>query len=204
MCAPLPERDGALSEDAAEPLKRLLIGKSALAAGPGLSMRTHASILKPVLDCGLPAALDADALNLVAREGLPALPSNCVITPHPGEAARLLNRQATDPLGATRALHAMGPVALLKGACTVVAGESVHLVTAGTPGMARGGSGDALTGILGALLAAQLDPETAAWSAAELHGLAGRAAASRLTETCMTPLDLIADMPDAIRKVLSE
>ncbi|NLG25214.1 MAG: NAD(P)H-hydrate dehydratase [Clostridiales bacterium] len=200
MCLPLPEVNGALGEAAAQPLARALAGKSALAVGPGLSTAAAPAILPPLLESGLPAALDADALNLIAREGM-ALSPHHVITPHPGEAARLLGRPVDDPIADARALRALGPVALLKGACTVVVGEKVRMVALGTPGMARGGSGDALTGILGSLLAQRHAPEQSAWMAAALHGLAGREAARRFTEICMSPLDLIACLPDVIREI---
>ena len=123
-CLPLPERDGALSAEAADPLKGALSGKSAVAIGCGLSRRASKEVVRVVLESGLPAALDADALNLIAEvPGLKALlgPKH-VVTPHPGEAARLLGWASSDPLTGAARLHALGPVAILKGASTVIAG----------------------------------------------------------------------------------
>ena len=198
MCLPLPERDGALCEEALPLLQAAFYGKSALAIGCGLSRHASAQIVRVVLESGLPSAVDADALNLIAQEPslLRLLRDIHVITPHPGEAARLLKRAAKACPEDAHALHALGPIALLKGSVSYICGRNEYASPSGTVGMAQGGSGDALTGILGALLAQGYAPETAAWMASEIHGLAGEAAARRLGTIAMTPEDTIAALSE--------
>ena len=201
MAVPLPEENGAISRDALPVLKDALRGKTAVAVGPGLSRRAAPEIVEAILTCGLPAVIDADALNLLAENApLKALlkPYH-VLTPHPGEAARLIGALSS-PIEDAKRLRALGATALLKGASSVIAGESgLTLSASGCGGMATGGSGDVLTGMIGALLAQSVDPETAAWAASELHGLSGETAARALTETAMTASDLIAYWPETLR-----
>ncbi len=197
MCLPLPEEDGAIAAGGVPVLREALRGKIALAVGPGLSRRCDPEIVRAVLESGLPCVLDADALNLLAAD--PALKSllhaNCVVTPHPGEAARLVLLSA-DPIANVRSLAELGCTALYKGAATLVAGPGgLAMSVSGTPGMARGGSGDVLTGIVGALLARGFSPERAALAASEAHGLAGEAAAAEFGEVGMTARELLAALP---------
>ena len=193
LCAPLPEEDGALSGAALDVLREELAGKTAVAVGPGLSRRAHPGAVRLALESGLPAVLDADALNLLA--GNPALKAllapHHILTPHPGEAARLTGEKPADVITGARALRALGATVLLKGPTSAICGEGLHLSMSGSPGMARGGSGDALTGILGALLSQRLPPEKAAWVADELHGLAGERAAEKCGVVSMGPMDLV-------------
>jgi NAD(P)H-hydrate epimerase len=204
MCAMMPERDGAISEDALPALMDALQGKTAVAVGPGLSRRAHPLVVRAILESGLPAAVDADALNLLAenRELLSRLKPYHVLTPHPGEAARLTGGAQPDLIEGARALRALGATAILKGPTSVIAGEEIHLSLSGTPGMARGGSGDALTGILGALLAQRIPPEKAAWVADELHGLAGERAAEKFGVVSMMATDLVECLPEVMRLAL--
>ena len=208
MCVPLPHRDGALCEEAAAPLREALKGKDAAVCGCGLSRRASPEVLRLLLGCGLPALFDADALNLIAADGgLKALlRPHHLITPHPGEAARLLGRAMGDPLADALALSALGCQALLKGAATVipVAGRPV-ISASGCAGMAKGGSGDCLSGIIGALMATRaargaLTGESLAMCAAvgsEVHGHAGELAQARLGSRGMGPEDLIDSLPRA-------
>jgi NAD(P)H-hydrate epimerase len=200
MCAPLPERDGAVSEAALPVLREALQGKTAVAVGPGLSRRAHPGLIRMILESGLPAAVDADALNLIAenREMLSLLKPYHVLTPHPGEAARLTGEKNDDLIDGALAVRALGATAILKGPTSVIAGKEVYLSSSGTPGMARGGSGDALTGILGALLAQRIPPEKAAWAADELHGLAGEAAAAKYGVVSMMSTDLVECLPEVM------
>jgi NAD(P)H-hydrate epimerase len=168
-------------------LEDALAGKAAVTIGPGLGQSDEAAAwLGDVLASGLPAVLDADALNLVAAGRAPALPDAAgplVLTPHPGEAARLLGSSTAeveaDRLAAARALasrtHA---VVVLKGARTVVCDGTIgddfcSLNPTGGPALATGGSGDVLAGAIGALLAQGLPPADAARAAVYVHGLAG-------------------------------
>jgi hydroxyethylthiazole kinase-like uncharacterized protein yjeF len=194
MCLPLPEEDGALGEAAVPALLQAFHGKTCVAAGCGLTTRCPSGAIRAILTCGLPAVFDADALNIIARDAsLKALlNSRHLITPHPGEARRLLDRPLTDPISDARALHALGPGAILKGASSVIATDrGVFISASGCPGMAKGGSGDALTGIAGALIAQGLAPGVAAYFASQLHGLAGEVAQEEFGERGMLATDLI-------------
>ncbi|MDO4386967.1 MAG: NAD(P)H-hydrate dehydratase, partial [Clostridia bacterium] len=196
MCIPLPETDGALNADAVPPLRDALRGKTAVAAGCGLSMRASGECVRAILESGLPAVLDADALNLIAQDASlrQLLHSNCALTPHPGEAARL-NGGMLPTMEAAARLRALGPAVLLKGACSLIVGDGRFLSVSGSVGMAKGGSGDALTGIVGALLAQRLSPTAALWLGSELHGRAGELAAAEKGAFSMLPTDLIEALP---------
>lgn len=202
MCVPLPEQDGVISSDALPIVEKLLMGKSAVVIGPGLG-KAPPEIVECVLCSGLPALLDADALNIMSENAqlMGLLRSHHLITPHPGEAARLLGHACTDPVQDALALHALGCTALLKGATSVIAGDEVHLSSSGCPGMAKGGSGDALSGVCGALMAQGFDTELAAWLGSELHGRAGENAGAQLGDRSMTAMDLVHQLKEAFRLV---
>ncbi|WP_115717374.1 NAD(P)H-hydrate dehydratase [Gallaecimonas mangrovi] len=153
----------------------------AVAVGPGLGQNPWAqSFFDKALSYPVPKVIDADALNLLAAHPRPV--PNSVLTPHPGEAARLLGTTIqdieADRPGAVRALAARyQSVVLLKGAGTLVCdGNNIWLLAVGSPAMAVGGMGDVLSGIIGALLAQGLSPVNAALLGAALHGEAGRRA----------------------------
>jgi hydroxyethylthiazole kinase-like uncharacterized protein yjeF len=158
----------------------------ALLLGPGLSSCPESlSLARALLDrLELPVVVDADALRPELLEGPCARPVVRVLTPHPGEAARLLGRGSAavqgDRAGAVLELRRrFGGVVLLKGWRSLCAGPSgVVEIRAGGPGLARAGSGDLLAGCLGALLAQGLDAETATRTAAHLHGRASDRIAS--------------------------
>jgi ADP-dependent NAD(P)H-hydrate dehydratase / NAD(P)H-hydrate epimerase len=173
-------------------LAGLLAGKAAIVIGPGLgTTATTAARVREVLASGLPAVLDADALNVVAGDLSPVVAAAglVVITPHPGEAARLLGTTVcaieADRLAAVRALAALTrAVVVLKGARTLVCdGRSddayVSINPTGGPALATGGSGDVLAGTLGALLAQGLTARDAARAGVYLHGAAGDQLATR-------------------------
>ncbi|HOX44798.1 MAG TPA: NAD(P)H-hydrate dehydratase [Myxococcota bacterium] len=186
-------------------------GKDAVALGPGLGMAPEAAEAVRLLAAELPQPLvvDADGLNhlvgqleLVRKAAGPR-----VLTPHPGEAARLLARTAADiqadRLGAARQLAAQaGAVVVLKGAHSVVADPdgTAFLVPTGNPGMATAGSGDVLTGVLGALLGQGLGAAEAACVGAFLHGRAGDLAAAARGQRGLVAGDIAAHLPDAIRR----
>ncbi len=196
MAAPMPEEDGALAAQAGPRIEALLRGKQAAVAGPGLSQRPGAgAAIRTLIQSDVPKVLDADALNVMALGGL--LPgANTVLTPHPGEAARLLDtdvsRVLQSPVEAAKALaQKTGAVALLKGATTVIAGgQGVTLMPRGTCAMATGGSGDVLSGVVGALLCQGMAPYEAARAAALWHAQAGRRAEGRLGTRQVTALDI--------------
>lgn len=168
--------------DAAD-LTPLLARASVVAVGPGLGQSTWSLGLWSALsDVALPQVVDADALNLLARD--PHVGAQRILTPHPGEAARLLGPDAAglvqrDRYAAAAALRARyGGQVVLKGAGTVVnTSTGCHVIAGGNPGMAVGGMGDVLSGILAALLAIGLSPEEAAVAGPALHAAAGDRAA---------------------------
>ena len=205
MCAPLPERDGAIAPGAAEVLRGILPGKTAVVCGCGLSRRASTEVIALLMACGLPALFDADALNLISGDSaLRAALRPChLITPHPGEARRLLGRATADPISDALALDAMGCRAILKGAATTLCLDGRPVICArGNSGMAKGGSGDCLSGIIGALMAQNpsLDPARCAAAGCLLHGLAGDAARERRGLRGMIPMDVIDALPGVIAR----
>lgn len=181
----------------AEDIVDLAERASAVAVGPGLGRGTWGrELLAYCAEAGKPLVVDADGLNIVA-DGDVELPAHTVITPHPGEAGRLLGRdsawvQAHRP-AAAKALASDAKVAVLKGAGTLIAeSRGVRSICVdGNPGMATAGSGDVLTGIVGALLARGLAPPMAADLGVWLHARAGDEAAAA---TAAAPLagDIVA------------
>jgi ADP-dependent NAD(P)H-hydrate dehydratase / NAD(P)H-hydrate epimerase len=167
-------------DDAAE-LEPLLESANVVAVGPGLGQSPWATaVLERVLGAGRALVIDADALNLMARDAHVA-PSGSVLTPHPGEAGRLLGSTAaavqSDRLGALHALtqrHA-GSVIVLKGAGTLIGteGQIPGICERGNPAMAAAGMGDVLTGAIAGILAQCRDPWRAACAGVLAHALAG-------------------------------
>jgi NAD(P)H-hydrate epimerase len=164
----------------------VLVGLAdAVAVGPGLGLGDWARPLwRRLLETRLPLVVDADGLNLLAAE--PRRREDWILTPHPAEAARLLglssaNEVQADRLAAVRDLtQRYGAAVVLKGAHTLVAGSSdaaVAVCDRGNPGMATAGTGDVLTGVIGALLVQTRDVATSARVGVLLHALAGDSAA---------------------------
>ena len=202
MCIPLPQNAaGAVSDEALPILKNALKGKSAVAIGPGLSRSAAPEIIRSVLECGLPAVIDADALNLIAADEAlkQLLRDHHLITPHPGEAARLVplsGDEITDAL----ALRRLGCQVIYKGAASLIAAaDRLFLSDTGSPCMAKGGSGDMLTGIAGALLARGMTAANAAIAASHIHGRAGEDAEDKYGLAYPAAMDLIACLPDVWR-----
>lgn len=204
MCVPLPERNGAIAAEAVSVLKDALTGKTCVVCGCGLSKNASPEILKLLLTCPLPVVFDADALNIIAREDLRSLlAARHLITPHPGEAARLLGHPVTDPVSDARELHALGPHVLLKGASSVAFdGDGAYISASGCCGMARGGSGDVLSGIIGAMMAepSRRTPGFTAAIASEIHGLAGELAQESYGQRGMCAQDIIAAIPEVFKQ----
>jgi NAD(P)H-hydrate epimerase len=171
--------------ESAEELSRLLKRASTLAIGPGLGTDAWAALLlEEALRHDLPTVVDADALNLLARR--PLARDDWILTPHPGEAGRLLGLSAVavqaDRLRALAELERRyGGTVVLKGAGTLVSSREgpPWVCVRGNPGMASPGMGDVLTGIVGGLLAQGLARETAALVGVTAHACAGDAAAGR-------------------------
>ena len=180
-----------------------LTGKDAVGIGCGMGACENASLLSAAIESGVPLVIDADGLNLLAQTPhlLGKLHSNVVLTPHVGEMARLCGCENTDILadpiaaaqGAAQRWHC---TVLLKGATTCVAHESrVVLNTTGNAGLAKGGSGDVLTGLITGLMAQKLTPNDAAMVGAWLLGVSADMAFSILGNRMLVASDVI----DAVR-----
>jgi NAD(P)H-hydrate epimerase len=209
MTEPLVETAaGSVALKARERALELAGARDAVAVGPGLGLDAETQELARGLAHALdrPLVLDADALTALAGrlELLRGVAAARCLTPHPGEMARMLGVGVADVqrdrvAAATHVATTYGVHVALKGATTVVAAPDgrVFLNPTGNPGMASGGTGDALTGILGALLARAMDPTDALIAAVYLHGLAGDLAAARVGEESLVAGDLIEALPDA-------
>ena len=179
-------------------LDALLDKASVVVIGPGLGQSAWSqTLLAAVTERGLPVVMDADALNLLAQAAC-VLPERVVITPHPGEAARLLDMKTSeiqsDRLRAAQSLaEFFQATVVLKGAGTVVCEgpQNVAICPLVTPALATGGSGDVLAGCIGGLMAQGLSPADAARAAVLVHALAGLAAAAEAGERGTLAGDLL-------------
>jgi ADP-dependent NAD(P)H-hydrate dehydratase len=215
MTTPLPHDDyGRASADAEGVLLVQSQGNDVLAVGPGLGntpgvAQLVAALLKNTR-CAL--VLDADALNVLAgrTESIRGRSVPPILTPHPGEFARLIGSTTAVVQGNRRELAERfaadhGVVLVLKGHESVITdGQRTVINTTGNPGMATGGSGDVLTGLIAALLGQKLAPFEAAQLGAHLHGLAGDLAYADLGAQSLIATDLIAYLPTAFRRVTEE
>ncbi len=207
----LPEKDGVISKEAVPLLMDAQSKCDAALFGPGL---THAEPIMGLLfelwsDWHKPSVIDADALNVVSH-GVPLPKTECVLTPHPGEMGRLLQSsiaeiQADRFKTVRRAVEELGRCVLLKGPYTVVgdAGRPMVVNDTGNPGMATGGMGDVLGGLLVTLLSQDLPPYYAASCAMHWHGLAGDICAEEIGAVGYTATDLANALPRARAKMLA-
>ena len=179
---------------------------SAIGAGPGLGKGDSQTVLldKLLKNAACPSVLDADALNIISQNNylLDYIPSGSVITPHPGELARLTGKADNWSQMAEKAIalaRSTGITVVIKGAptVTVTPDGTAYINTTGNAGMATGGSGDVLTGIVLALLAQGYSATDSAAIAVFIHGLAGDLAAQNLSQTAMTSADIISFLPQA-------
>jgi ADP-dependent NAD(P)H-hydrate dehydratase / NAD(P)H-hydrate epimerase len=208
--------DGAIGAGAVEAVLAAARGKDAVALGPGLGggEETAAAVREIVLALDLPLVLDADGLNAFAGRAaeLRGRRAPTVLTPHPGELGRLLGVpaaeiQAERLAAARRAAAETGCVVVLKGHQTLVAEPTaaaggpgaVWIAPTGNPGMASGGSGDVLTGVLGALVGWLGPSAETIGLGVFVHGLAGDLAAATLGETSLAASDLVAHLAAAFR-----
>ncbi len=203
---------GALAGESAEDLLKLAGNMHALALGPGLGREnaTDEVVRKLLAGVSVPMVVDADALATLA--GAPDMVKSAagprVLTPHAGEMGKLVGISA-DEVEANRLEVArsgaatLKAIVVLKGARTVVAepGGRAFIVPTGNPGMASGGTGDVLTGVIGALLAQRLSPLVAALLGAYVHGLSGDLACRDRTEVSLTASDVLANVPAAFLKL---
>jgi ADP-dependent NAD(P)H-hydrate dehydratase len=200
-----------LSEVSEQTVISLIEGRDALAIGPGLGKGSAAARLVESLlrlaKC--PLVVDADGLNLAAEANLFSRERQypCVITPHPGEFARLTGRSVADIEKhreeiAQEFAESQALIVALKGPGTIVTdGIRLFRNTTGNSGMGTGGSGDVLTGIVVSLLGQQLPAFEATALAVHAHGLAGDVAAEQFTERGMIASDLLKCLPEAWRRL---
>lgn len=184
------------------PILALLASRDALAVGPGLG-DVDRGLLVDLLAAGKPSVVDADGLNALGPvSGWPPAVGPRVLTPHPGEAGRLLERATAavqeDRIASAQALSIAG-VAVLKGASTIVSGPAGTFVNpTGNPGLATGGSGDVLTGIIGALLARGLPADRASAAAVYWHGAAADVAVRGRGEASLVAGDVTDSLGEAL------
>ena len=200
---PIPcDEAGRLCLASFDEIDRRLVGMDAVLYGPGLgrSQELTALTLKLLQTCRAPLVLDADGINAVAGHIDVLRESACpvILTPHDGEFMRL----GGDPKAKDRVCEAMRVAArtksvlLLKGYRTIITDSlNVYRNTTGNPGMATGGSGDVLAGVIVSLLAQHVMPLEAAAAGAWLHGSAGDLCAGRLGEYGLLPEDMIEALP---------
>jgi NAD(P)H-hydrate epimerase len=213
MTYALAESSGGLSEGCLDGLGSLISGKTAIAVGPGLGTGDGArkAVDYMLRNHDIKKVFDADALNCISenpdilyfREG------DVVLTPHPGEFSRLtgidIDDIMRDPITAAEEYAMKYRITLLlKGATTIVTnGRKTALVTAGSPGMAKGGSGDVLTGVIGSLMCGGrqggMEGFPAALYGAYICGKAGEAAAAQLGEYSMTAMDTLEKIPEVMK-----
>lgn len=188
---------------------------NAVVMGSGLSVSPYSkALVKTVLEkAEIPIVLDADGLNIVAenKDLLKSVKAPLVITPHIGEMSRLTG-MTTDEINKDRAALALNfardnnCIVVLKGHITVVAspdGKLMYNKNTGNPGMATGGSGDVLAGIIGSLIAQGSEPYKGAMAGVYIHGLAGDIAVQKLSQRSMLPTDMIEYIPLAFKKIES-
>lgn len=211
---PLEETsNGVISSKNTDFLLEMCEKSSAVVIGCGLSVcdDTKNLVQSVITNCEKPLVIDADALNCICNkpEILKNLKVPAIITPHPGEMARLLhstpktvnsNRENT----AINFAKKFGVVTVLKGAGTIIASPDgeVYINHTGNSGMATGGSGDVLSGIIGSLLAQGASPINAAAAGVFLHGTIGDLAAEKLGKISMLPTDMIDMIPTAYLKLM--
>jgi ADP-dependent NAD(P)H-hydrate dehydratase len=213
LTTPLPsDADGGLAADAVGRLEALLESVKVIAFGPGLGRSAAiANILELLLTRHAgPMVVDADGMfalgSLLQKGPLPARTVPIICTPHPGEFAQLTGLttqqvQADRKAQAVRFATEHHVIVALKGHGTIVTdGQRVFMNTTGNPGMAKGGSGDVLTGLIAALLAQGLAPLEATQLGVYLHGLAGDIASGLVGEQAMLPTDLVEALSMAFRK----
>jgi NAD(P)H-hydrate epimerase len=182
--------------------------KTVLAVGPGLGMQRDL-VTKVLRDAKVPTVIDADALNAIAGTDFRGRGVETVLTPHPGEMARLLG---VDRVSESERLHVARAFAKERNVCLVLKGYrtliatpdgNVWINTTGSPAMATGGTGDILTGMIAGFIAQfPQEIDAAVRAAVWLHGRAGQLGAEELTEQCLIATDLLHYLPKAIREII--
>jgi len=202
---PLPDRGGTMSPDAVKNLLKLLPGKDAVLIGPGcgISEGVLSAVTTVLEEYQGPVVLDADGINVLKahKDILRRRTSPTILTPHDGEFRRLGGALNNDRIRcAADMAKELGVIVLLKGHRTVITdGEHCYLNETGNSGMAVGGSGDVLSGILVSLLGQGIAPLEAAACAAWLHGAAGDICAKEIGTYGMLPSDMLHVLPRLLK-----
>ena len=210
MTAPVPEDDaGRIGRTAIPELLAMAEASDVVALGPGIGRGPEVTdaVIALLSAVDRPIVLDADGLNVIAQNQskLKTEPAR-ILTPHPGEFARLTGEdiktiQANRRQLAAEYARAKDVVLVLKGEGTIVTdGVRIYQNTSGNPGMATGGSGDVLTGLIAALLGQRLEPFAAAQLGVYLHGRAGDLVAEEIGQVGMIASDLLNQLPRALRE----
>ncbi|MBE6916866.1 MAG: NAD(P)H-hydrate dehydratase [Ruminococcaceae bacterium] len=198
---PLPEEDGKYAIDAVALIQKKMRDMDAVLIGPGMGQSAGTmAVLNAVLQ-GFdgPVVVDADGINLLATDPsmLHQRKGVTILTPHEGEFRRLVIGPQDDRVGgAVSMATALGCIVVRKGHETIITdGKTVYINPTGNPGMAVGGSGDVLAGMLAGLLGQGIEPLQAAACAVWLHGAAGDRCAEKLGQYAMLPSDMLAELP---------
>ncbi len=210
ICLPFESFEGGFSASAADDLLAAAEKCDVCVIGPGLGLNENTVRLTEILLEGIdiPIVLDADGINAVSKNinilAERASKGSCtILTPHDVEFARLGGDLSAGRVVAARSLSVKhGAIVVLKGNTTVTAlpNGKTMINTSGNPGMAKGGSGDILAGMIGSLVGQGLNIESAVPAAVYFHGAAGDSAAKRLGEYGMLPVDLLSEVPVVLKK----
>lgn len=202
---PLPDEDGKLSSDALQLITGMLAGKDAVLIGPGLGQsEAIRKIVSTVLKVFAgPVILDADGINALQghTDILRGRTGPTVLTPHEGEFSRIFPELTGDRMAdATAFARKYGVILLLKGHRTLITdGQVCYVNQTGNPGMAVGGSGDVLAGMITSLIGQGISPLEAAAAGAWLHGAAGDLCASQIGQYGMLPGDMLTVLPRLLK-----
>ena len=209
---PLPEdQNGIISLDAYNEISRQLLTANAFAIGPGMGMNYQSGqLIKKIFDnFSNPAIIDADGINNLAELDKFKFKSPVILTPHAGELGKIINKNAAFVqqnriFSAKESSEIFNCIMVLKGARTIVMDKNGTnwINTSGNPGMAKGGSGDILTGLMSGLLAQGLNPVDAAKLAVFWHGKAGDMAAQQKGQNCMTVEDILENIVKSYKDIL--
>ncbi len=206
MTLACPESGGHFSLGTRNEIADSIEGCDVLAVGPGMGRKVDRMVMESLVQTSKPLVIDADGLFLIGHHAMPIKErtSPTILTPHEGEFSRLVGgsfKSRSDIEAAAIDFAKDKSVTMvLKGPGTLVTdGQRVYRNSTGNPGMATGGSGDVLTGIIAALLGQRYDPLDAAALGVYLHGVAGDIAADSLGELSMTATDIIDSLPDAFK-----
>ena len=205
MTLPCRDSDGHFSS-VTEPLRKQLVGANVIAIGPGMGREVDRYFLEAVLDLELPVVIDADAIHVLADSRLPIAKrkGDTILTPHPGEFANLINKEQLTRSEMEEAAVDYAKenncIMVLKGKGTLVSdGDRVFRNASGNVGMATGGSGDVLTGVIASLLGQGYQGFEAAVLGVHLHGRAGDFAAEKHGVVSMVASDILDSLPAAFK-----